>query len=139
MSMALPVSLGRFAAVWGAMAVAMTANGIARELLIKRALSGTAADVLSAAIGIALIAVITRVGFRPLAAPSVNEGELVAVGALLVVCTVVFETVLGRIVDHKPWPEIADHYALWHGQLWPIVLAWLALTPWVWGRWFARS
>jgi hypothetical protein len=48
------------------MAVAMTANGMFRELALKRIVSSQVADVLSALIGIGLIAEITRVGFGPM-------------------------------------------------------------------------
>ena len=49
--------------------------------------------------------------------------------------TVLFELLFGHYVDHKSWAELAANYALWNGRLWPIVLAVLAFTPFVWGRW----
>ncbi len=48
----LPVSTARFLATWLAMAVAMTANGIFRELVLKRLAGSTLAPVISAVIGI---------------------------------------------------------------------------------------
>ncbi|HEY6830494.1 MAG TPA: hypothetical protein VI259_26795 [Gemmatimonadaceae bacterium] len=135
--MSLPISLSRFAAVWAIMAVAMTANGITRELLLKRMLDPGNADVLSAILGIALIALITSIGFRAIGAASAME--LLALSLALVVATVVFETVLGRVVDHKSWSELLAHYDLLRGELWPLVLLWLALTPFVWVRWARRG
>jgi hypothetical protein len=135
--MSLPISLGRFAAVWTIMAVAMTANGIIRELLLKRMLEPGNANALSAILGIALIAVITSIGFRVIGDPSAME--LLALSLALVVATVVFETVVGRVVDHKSWSELLEHYDLPHGELWPLVLLWLALTPFVWVRWARRG
>ncbi len=134
--MTFPLSLGRFAAAWIAMAVAMSANGIARELLLKRALDGRIADLASAVLGIALIGLITRVGFRPLATGGVTAGQLALVSIALVVLTVAFESAMGRFVDHKTWSQLLEHYAIWDGELWPLVLAWLALTPFAWGRWW---
>ena len=32
------------------------------------------------------------------------------------------------------WKQLLEHYAIWHGELWPLVLAWLAATPFVWSR-----
>ena len=61
------------------------------------------------------------------------------VSVALVVLTIAFESAMGRYVDHKAWPQLLEHYAIWHGELWPIVLAWLALTPFVWSRWWAQS
>jgi hypothetical protein len=115
------------------MAVAMTANGMFRELALKRIASSRVADVLSAIIGIVLIASITRVGFRPMGTAATTR-SLVFASVMLVVLTVAFECALGIVVDHKSWTEIAEHYAIWRGELWPIVLAFVAFTPFLWGR-----
>lgn len=131
--------LGRFLGMWCLMAVAMSLNGIGRELLLKRIMAGPAAGVVSAAIGIVLIGAITWWGFRPLAFGSPTFSQLWMLSVALIVLTVVFETVLGRLVDHKSWSQIAEHYALWRGELWPIVLAWLAATPFVWASGWLRS
>jgi len=65
---------------------------------------------------------------------------LMAVASVaLIVATVVFETALGRFVDHKSWGELLAHYNLMRGELWPLVLVWLALTPFVWVRWTRRG
>ena len=60
--------------------------------------------------------------------------SLVFASITFVVLTVAFECALGVLVDHKSWTEIADHYAIWCGELWPIVLAFVAFTPFLWGR-----
>ncbi len=127
--MAFPISFARFAAVWLTLAAAMTANGIGRELLLKRVLAPQSANTVSAAAGILLIAIITAIGFRPLADPGIVPWQRTMLSVALVLATVVFETVLGRVVDHKSWSALLEHYALWHGELWPIVLAWLAYMP----------
>ena len=31
---------------------------------------------------------------------------------------------------------LLEHYALWRGELWPVVLAILTLAPFSWGRWW---
>ena len=135
--MSLPISIGRFAAVWLIMAVAMSVSGITRELVFKRMMNAGSADALSAIIGVALIALITSIGFRVI--ENATMAGLLTLSAALVVATVVFETVLGRFVDHKPWDELLGHYNLLRGQLWPLVLAWLAVTPFVWARWARRG
>jgi hypothetical protein len=84
-----------------------------------------------------LIAVITAIGFRPIEEASV--GALLALSAALVVATVLFETALGRFVDHKSWSDVLGHYNLLRGELWPLVLSWLAVTPFVWARWARRG
>ncbi len=135
--MSLPISLGRFAAVWLIMAVAMSANGVTRELVFKRTMNPGSADVLSAIVGVALIAAITSIGFR--AINDATVGGLLALSVALVAATVLFETALGRFVDHKSWSDVFGHYNLMRGEWWPLVLAWLAITPFVWGRWARRG
>lgn len=128
----LPISWIRFLAMWLAMAVAMSANGICRELVLKRVVSAAVADVVSAIIGILLIGVITRVGFARMNRRT--PGSLAVASISLVLLTVAFETVLGILVDHKSTTEILEHYAFWHGQLWPLVLCFLAWTPFLWAE-----
>ena len=131
--MSLPISIGRFAAVWLVMAVVMSVSGITRELVFKRMMAAGAADLLSAILGVALIALITAIGFRGL--DDATFGGPLVLSAALVAATVLFETMLGRLIDHKSWAELLGHYNLLRGELWPLVLAWLAITPFVWARW----
>lgn len=127
------MSLLRILSVWVLLAVLMSVNGVLREAVLRPGLGDRPADVLSAALGIALILLVTAFGFRPLAgAPT---GRLLAISALLVAITVAFELVLGRSVDHKSWAELLGNYAIWRGQLWPVVLLVVAITPFLWGRW----
>lgn len=132
--MQFPMSAARFLTAWGAMAVAMTLNGIGRELVLRRVLAGRHADIASAAIGIVVIGLITWIAFRPLALRAPSSRQLGLISALLLVMTVAFECVLGRYVDHKTWSQILAHYAIWRGELWPIVLGWLMATPFIWSR-----
>ena len=130
----LPLSLTRVSLVWLAMATAMSMNGVAREVLLKRAMPPQVATAWSAVIGMALIAGITYLGFRPLGVSASGIGQLAFLSLALVLATIVFECVIGRIVDHKSWRDLLDHYAIWHGELWPLVLLWLAGMPFIWAR-----
>jgi hypothetical protein len=118
--------------VWVLMAVAMSANGIFREVALKRAFSSAFADVASAVTGVAIILVITRWGFHPLA--GATNSQRAAVSAFLVVMTVGFECAMGRYVDHKSWQVLLENYAIWRGHLWPAVLVVLSATPFIWAR-----
>ena len=118
---------------WAMIAMAMIANGILRETVIRSMVGPRAADVLSVALGIAIIALMTRWLLRPLAGAPL--AALIRAAADLVLLTVAFEFLFGRYVDGKSWRQLVDNYAIWRGQLWPIALASLALMPFVWGRW----
>ena len=132
--MNFPISAGRFAIVWLAMAVAMSVNGVTRELLFKHFFRDSVAEAMSVVIGMIIIGLITLWGFRPMSGASPSVAQLAMVSVALVILTVVFEAVVGRYVDHKTWPQLLEHYAIWRGDPWPIVLAWLAYTPFAWGQ-----
>ena len=123
----------RVLTVWLILAVLMSANGVFRETILRTSLGDRPADLLSATLGITLILVVTAFGFRPLVGLSL--ARLVAVSLLLVGLTVAFEFAMGRLVDHKSWAELAGNYAFWRGKLWPLVLAVVAISPILWGRW----
>jgi len=53
-----------------------------------------------------------------------------AIGLAWVVATVMFETALGRLVEHRPWHELLDAYRFRGGNLWPIDLAVTLAAPW---------
>jgi hypothetical protein len=125
---------GRVLLAWLALAVAMSLNGVFRELALRPTLGPRAAAVVSAALGVVFILLVTRALLPPLV--DCDTAVLVQVCVALFVLTVAFETALGLVVDHKSWRALVDHYALWRGELWPIVLAVLTVTPFIWGRWW---
>ena len=118
---------------WLIMVPVMIANGIFRELVLRRLAGPVVADILSVAIGVVLIVLMTRYLLRPLAGRSV--AALVRASVTLVLLTVAFEFLFGLYVDGKSWAELVANYAIWHGRLWPVVLAALAFMPFLWGRW----
>ena len=83
------MSTRRLLGTWVLLAVLMSLNGITRELLLRRLLPGPGPDLASAALGIAIILVVTRFAFRPLAGGS--TASLLRVSLVLVILTVVFE------------------------------------------------
>ncbi len=123
----------RVLTVWLILAIVMSANGVFRETVLRASLGDRPADLLSAAIGITLSLVETAFGFRPLVGRPL--ARRLTVSLLLTGLTVAFEVVMGRLVDHKSWAELAGNYAFWRGRLWPLVLAVVALSPMLWGRW----
>ena len=131
------MSLGRLLLAWLAMAVAMSANGVFREMGRKRWLDVPTADLVSAAIGAVIILLLTFFFFRALAGSSTRT--LLFVSAFLVVLTVIFEVAIGRLVDRRSWTELLGNYAIWRGRLWPALLLLIALTPFIWGRWLAKT
>ena len=126
--MSLPRTLG----VWLLILPLMVANGIFREIVLVPALGRRPADVASAAIGIAIILLVTMPFLRR--ARDRSTAALARVSVIWLVLTVAFEFLFGYYVDLKSWAELVGNYAIWRGNLWPLVLASLVLAPFIWGR-----
>jgi hypothetical protein len=126
------MSLVRTLGVWLLILPLMVANGIFRETALVPSLGRTSADVASAAIGIAIILLVTMPFLRR--AHDRSTASLARVSVIWLVLTVAFEFLFGHYVDRKSWAELAANYAIWRGKLWPLVLASLVLAPFVWGR-----
>jgi hypothetical protein len=128
------MSWARVLITWALLAIAMSLNGILREAVLKRVMNDGVADVVSACLGAIIILAVTRPMFRPLRAWP--DAALMLTTVVLVLLTVAFELAVGRFVDQKAWAELFGNYAIWRGRLWPILLALVGLTPFIWGHWF---
>ena len=126
------MSLIKLLGAWLLMALLMIANGIFRELVLQPRFGETVAGLLSVALGVVIILVVTRPFLRPLA--GATAPELAVISVAWVVLTVIFEFTFGHWVDGKSWTELAGNYAIWRGQLWPVVLATVAAAPFIWTR-----
>lgn len=102
------------------------ANGTLRQLGYGRLLPDAAARQLSTAAAIVLLG--AAVWLLTRAWPLRSAGQAWRVGAVWVVLTFLFETGLG-VAEGQPWSEILGAYALWRGQLWALVPAFLLVAP----------
>ena len=119
----------RIIGTWLVLALAMTFNGIFRETVLRRTMTGRGAETASAMLGVVIILVVTWLLFPPLA--GLPFGSLLEISVVLVALTVSFEFAVGRWVDQKSWDALLETYAIWRGHLWPLVLLTLALTPFI--------
>jgi len=123
------VSYRRLLGAWLILAIAMPFNGAFRELVMKPRLSHPLADAISAGLGILIILGVTRMIFRiPAEMPT---ARLATMSTLLVVLTVAFETTFG-LLEGQSLATLIEHYAIWKGNLWPVVLLVLSATPFLW-------
>jgi len=111
----------------------MIINGIARELLVKPLVPAQVAEAISVAIGIGIVLALTRFLLHPLAGKPTPQ--LARASLTLVILTVAFEFLFGHYVDRKSWSDLLANYEIWNGRLWPVALAVIAFTPFLWGRW----
>ena len=123
------MSWSRLLGTWLLLAVLMPLNGALREFGLKRLMSEQTAEVMSVVSGILVILVTTFALFRiPSDAPL---GRLAAQSVTLVSLTVCYEFAIG-LRGGQSLKDLVGHYALWRGELWPLVLLALAATPFLW-------
>jgi hypothetical protein len=51
---------------------------------------------------------------------------------------VAFESLFFHYVVGHPWSELLANYDIVHGRLWPVVLLWIAVAPYVFFRLFTK-
>jgi hypothetical protein len=118
--------------VWLAVLPVMVVNGIVREAVLVRVFGRVASDILSAVFGILIVLGVT--GFFLRRVSNASMATLVRTSLVWLALTVVFEFLFGHYVDKKAWSELVANYELWNGRTWPLVLAALVLSPFVWVR-----
>jgi hypothetical protein len=111
---------------WLVLLVLGFSNGALRQAGYARFFSERTANQIS---GVTLIAAIAVAVFLLTRAwPLSSPGQAWRAGAAWLVLTFLFETGMG-IVAGEPWSRIFGAYAIWEGQLWPLVLAFILGSP----------
>lgn len=113
--------------VWLVFIVAESLNGTVRTLWLVPALGDLRAHQISFITGSILVLAIATLFVRWLQASRVSQ--LLGVGVVWLLLTVVFEIVLGRFIFAYSWERIAADYNLLKGGLMPIGLVLLTLSP----------
>lgn len=102
-------------------------NGGLREKVIARRFEEKRANQLSVLTGIAALAGYFSALQRRW--PLASNREALRVGAAWAVLTTAFEFGFGRLVAGQSWNELLAAYDLRKGNLWPLMLGWIALGP----------
>lgn len=123
----------RAVAVWLVLIAAETVHGTLRTLFLQPHLGDFRARQVSVFTGMALILLIAWLFSGWLRAGSTRE--LLSVGALWLVLTVLFEIGLGRLVLGYPWERILSDYDLSRGGLLAFGMIVLVLAPLLADRW----
>ncbi|MBD2505268.1 hypothetical protein [Anabaena azotica] len=113
--------------VWLVFIVAESINGTVRMFWLVPLLGDIRAHQISFIMGSLLILAIATIFIQWL--HTSQTSQLIKVGLLWLLLTVVFEIVLGRFILGYSWQRIASDYNLLQGGLMPIGLVFLVLSP----------
>jgi ABC-type uncharacterized transport system permease subunit len=122
----------RALAVWLVILVLANLNGAVRELWIIPQIGELSGRALSTLILCGLVFFLTwrTIGWiRP-----VSAGEAVEIGVLWLLLTLAFEFLVGHYVFGTEWATLLEDYDVTKGRIWPLVLAFVVVSPMWTGR-----
>lgn len=122
----------RYVMTWFAMLLVAMANGALRDFTYGRHLSELHAHQLSSLTGMALLGVVMWWFVRRW--PPDSGRNALAIGFFWMALTLAFEFLFFHYVGGHPWAELIDNYKLLQGRIWVLVLAWVALAPYLFHR-----
>jgi hypothetical protein len=114
---------------WFALLVAAIVNGTIRQSLFIGRMSELRAYQLSTFTGIILFGIITWILHRLW--PLESGAQAWTVGAAWLVLTLAFEFLFFHYVGGKPWDVLLQDYNVLEGRIWPLVLLWVLVAPYL--------
>ena len=122
----------KYILAWIPMLFIAILNGAVRELWLMNYFGELSAHQVSSATGIVLLGVFIWVIIRSWRPES--AATAVAVGLIWLVMTVAFEFLFGFYVRGLSWSRLFHEYNLLAGRVWVLVLAWVAVAPYLFYR-----
>jgi hypothetical protein len=122
----------RSLAVWLLILLLAIVNGAFREAVLLPLLGDPSAHLVSGALLIGCIAVVSYLLVPRLGARS--RRQLVNIGLFWLALTLAFEFTFGALVQGKSWSEVLAAYRFEGGNIWPLVLVVTAIAPLLFGR-----
>lgn len=126
-----PIRLLYAVGIWVGLVVAAILNAMVRELVIAPSLGDYLGHVASTGTLVTVIAVVAYLYFTRYSDHSVRE--LVAIGLLWAVMTVLFEFGFGHYVMGHSWAVLIADYNLLAGRVWALVPLSMSLFPLLFG------
>lgn len=123
--------------VWLLLALLATANGVVRNAVYKPVVGDLAAHQISTLIFVAVVFCVTYLFLRREKLPAARE--LIQVGSIWTLGTVLFEFVFGHFVFGNPWEKLFADYDLRAGRIWLLVLLAIFSAPYLVGRYLEKN
>ena len=127
----------RYLAAWFVLLAVAMVNGALRELTYGKYVSELLAHQLSCISGILLFAVVIRQ--YVCLWPPVSVRQAWGIGLFWMALTVAFEFLFFHYVAGHPWQVLLANYDISSGRLWPLILLWVAVAPYVFYRFSRQS
>ena len=117
----------RWLVAWVGAPVLAIISGAAREFAYKDEVGESAANQISVAPLIALLGLYFWILQRRW--PLSTTRDALSVGAIWVVLSVLFEFGFGHFVEGDSWADLLDNYDVSQGNIWILILLWIAVGP----------
>ena len=124
-------------ATWFVMLLVSIANGAARDLTYGKNMSELAAHQLSTLMGVLLLGAIIF-AFVHFFTPSSGQ-EAIFIGLFWMALTIAFEFLFFHFIGGHSWSKLLANYNIFEGRVWVVVLAWVAVAPYVFFRIHRRA
>ena len=118
--------------VWLVMLFVSVLNGVLRDFTYGKQIPALLAHQISTLIGILLLGVVIYLYIRRW--PFASARQAWRVGLLWMSLTVVFEFLFFHYLGGHSWEALLANYDLSAGRLWPLILLWVAIAPYVFHR-----
>jgi len=125
----------KYLIAWFVMLLVSIANGAIRDFTYGKHLDELTTHQLSTLSSVLLLSIIIW-GYLKLYRPSSGK-EAVLMGILWMGLTVAFEFLFFHYIGGHSWSELLGNYNIFKGRVWVVVLAWLAIAPYLFFR-FSR-
>ncbi len=122
----------KYLIAWLAMLLVAVANGVIRDFTYGRHVDELTAHQLSSASGIVLLGGVMWIFLRR--HPPASGRQALGIGLLWMGLTVAFEFLFFHYLGGHSWASLLAAYDLLAGRVWVLVLAWIAVAPYLFHR-----
>jgi hypothetical protein len=119
----------KYIIAWFPMIIIAIANGLFREKVLVGRLNELQAHQASTASMIVLFGIYVWVLFKIWQPESINQ--VIMIGLLWLILTVVFEFLFGHYVAGHSWEKLLQDYNIAKGRVWVLVLIWVTIAPYI--------
>jgi hypothetical protein len=122
----------RYLYAWFVLLVVAVINGGLRDLTYGKQLPALFANQLSCVSGIILLGVVICLYVRRW--PPTSARQAWYIGLFWMALTVAFEFLFFHYVGGRSWAVLLESYDMASGQLWPLILVWVLIAPYIFFR-----